>query len=94
MSAPSSSNVVFVGKKPPMNYVLACLTLLQNGAPDITLKARGKAISTAVAAAQLLTKQFVPYIHVKNIGISTEQVKSTETGEMSSVSSMEILLSK
>ncbi len=94
MSAPTGNSIIFVGKKPAMNYVVACLTLLQNGTPEITLKARGKAISTAVDAAQILTKRFVPYISVKSIGISTEQVQNAESGGTSDVSSMEIHLSK
>lgn len=58
MSASKESNTIFVGKKPVMNYAPACLTLLQNGTSDITVKARGRAISKAVDAAQILTKRF------------------------------------
>jgi DNA-binding protein len=94
MSAPAGDNTIFVGKKPAMTYVVACLNVLQNGATDITLKARGRAISTAVDAAQILTKRFLPNVTVKSIAISTEQVQNTESGETSSVSSMEIHLSK
>ena len=88
------SNTIFVGKKPAMNYVVACLTLLQDGTTEITLKARGKAISTAVDAAQILTKRYVPYVSVKRIDIGTERVQNAETGDTSTVSSMEIHLSK
>ena len=94
MSAAPTEHTVFVGKKPAMNYVLTCLTLLQDGTQEITLKARGRAISTAVDTAQLLTRRFVPYVTVKSIGISTELVKSTESGAVNSVSSMEIHLAK
>jgi archaea-specific DNA-binding protein len=94
MSEQRNGNVVFVGKKPVMSYVLACLTLLQNGTVDITLKARGRAISKAVDAAQILTKKFVPDVTVKSIELSTELVKSIDSGTSSDVSSMEIHLSK
>jgi DNA-binding protein len=77
-----------------MNYVLAGLTLVQNGADGVTLKARGRAISKAVDVAEIITKRFATDINVKNIEINTEQVKSTETGNLSNVSSIEILLSK
>jgi archaea-specific DNA-binding protein len=87
-------NTVFVGSKPVMNYVLACLTLLQNGTKEVNLKARGRAISRAVDAAEILTKRFVPDISVKKIDIGTEEVRSSESGEMSKVSSMQIHLSK
>jgi archaea-specific DNA-binding protein len=92
--ASESDNTVFVGNKPVMNYVLACLTLIQNGTSEVNLKARGRAISRAVDAAEILTRRFVPDIAVKKIEIGTEQVRSTESGAMSNVSSMEIHLSK
>ena len=44
MSEHGSDSTVFVGKKPTMSYVLACLTLFQNGTVDITLKARGRPV--------------------------------------------------
>ncbi|MEM0197013.1 MAG: RNA-binding protein, partial [Sulfolobales archaeon] len=42
---PAATNVVLVGKKPVMNYVMATLTLLHQGVPEIVIKARGRAIS-------------------------------------------------
>jgi DNA-binding protein len=86
--------MVFVGKKPVMNYVLACLTLFQNGSGDITIKARGRAIAKAVDAALRVTERFAPGVIVKGIDIGTEEVKDLESDAMSSVSSMEIHLSK
>jgi len=35
-------NVVFIGNKPVMNYVLAVVTQFNNGAAEVTVKARGK----------------------------------------------------
>ncbi|MEM3804370.1 MAG: DNA-binding protein Alba, partial [Conexivisphaerales archaeon] len=89
-----SNNTVFIGKKPVMNYVLACLTLFQNGANEVTIKARGRSISTAVDSAEILRKKFSPDVQVKEIRIDTEQVKDSETGATSNVSSIEILLTK
>lgn len=77
-----------------MSYVMACLTLFQNGTPDITIKARGRAISKAVDAAQIITKRFVPGATVKSVDIATELVKNLESGATNSVSSMEIHLCK
>ncbi|MDA4123853.1 MAG: DNA-binding protein Alba [Thaumarchaeota archaeon] len=91
---PREPNTVFVGKKPVMNYVLACLTQIQNGSDLVTVKARGNAISRAVDVAQILTKRFSTDIKVKSVAINTEQVKSTVTGGMSNVSSIEIQLQK
>ncbi|MFQ6135261.1 MAG: DNA-binding protein Alba [Nitrososphaerales archaeon] len=90
----SDSNTVLIGKKPVMNYVLAGLTLIQNGSDSVMIKARGRAISKAVDVAQIITKRFATDIGVKNIEINTEQVKSIETGNPNNVSSIEILLGK
>jgi DNA-binding protein len=90
----SEANVVLVGRKPVMNYVLACLTLIQNGAENVVVKARGRAISKAVDVAQILAKRFVPDLKVQEIKIDTEQVKNEETGNVSNVSSIEIHLAK
>jgi DNA-binding protein len=93
-ATPREPNTIFVGKKPTMAYVLACLTQIQNGNEGVTVKARGKAISRAVDVAQILTKRFATDIKVKSISINTEQVKSNITGGMSNVSSIEIRLQK
>ncbi len=87
-------NTILIGKKPVMNYVLAGLTLIQNGADEVSIKARGRAISKAVDVAQIITKRFATDVTVKGIDITTEQVKSIETGSLNNVSSMEIRLSK
>lgn len=87
-------NMIYIGKKPTMNYVLACLTLMQNGNASVSVKARGKAISKAVDVAQILTKRFATDITVKKIVIDTEQVKSLESGGMNNVSSIEIMLGR
>ncbi|MCD6511655.1 MAG: DNA-binding protein Alba [Thaumarchaeota archaeon] len=90
----TDSNTVFVGKKPVMNYVLACITLFQNGMNDVVIKARGRAISRAVDVAQILMKRFMNDLKVKNIAIDTEELKNEETGRVSNVSTIEIHLSK
>ena len=77
-----------------MNYVLAVLTQINNGPNSVTVKARGRAISRAVDVAQVLTKRFATDVRVQNISINTEPVKSTITGGMSNVSSIEIKLGK
>ena len=75
-----------------VNYVLAVLTQINNGSDVITVKARGRAISRAVDVAQVLTKRFATDVKVHGISINTEQVKSTKTGGMRILSSIEIKL--
>ena len=88
---PETSTTILIGKKPVMNYVLACLTMIQNGANEVVLKARGRAISKAVDIAEITRKKFAQDLVVKNIKIDTEQIKNPETGN---VSSIEIYLGK
>ena len=40
MAQATPSNVVLVGKKPVMNYVLATLTLLNQGVNEVVIKAK------------------------------------------------------
>jgi len=68
--------------------------MFQNGTNELTLKARGMAISRAVDAAQIITVRFVPEAKVTSIRIDTEEVASKETGSMSNVSSIEIRISR
>jgi len=77
-----------------LNYVLACLTMLQNGSDNVTVRARGRAISKAVDVAQILTERFASDISVKKVFIDTEQVKNIETGALGNVSSIVITLEK
>ncbi len=94
MISERDENTVFVGMKPVMNYVLACLTLLQNGTSTVTVKARGRAISKAVDVAQILTNRFTADVSVKSVNVDTEEIRSVESGEMNNVSSIEIILAK
>ena len=87
------SNVVFVGKKPAMSYVLACVTQFNDGKDNVILKARGRAISHAVDVAEIVKNKFVTNAEIKNVTIGTEQVE-TEQGEKLNVSSIEIILGK
>lgn len=77
-----------------MNYVLACLTMFQNGSQRVVLKARGLAISKAVDTAQFVTRRYAPDTIVAGIRIGTERVEMSETGPAADVSSIEILLTK
>jgi len=90
------SDVVFVGNKPPMSYVLAIITAFSGGsAKEITLKARGQAITTAVDTAEITRSRFMKDLKVTKIVIATEEMPPRE-GENRSrmVSTIEITLSK
>jgi DNA-binding protein len=88
----AENDVVFVGSKPVMNYVLAVVTQFHNGAKDVRILARGQAISRAVDVAEVSRSRFLADVTVKSISISTE-VLNTERGE-TNVSAIEIVLGK
>lgn len=89
----SESNAVLIGRKPVMNYVLACITLFHGGAKEVNVKARGRAISLAVDVVEVVRHRFLPDVKVKKIGIGTEQLAPREDGgSPTNVSSIEITL--
>ena len=88
----AEEHVVFVGNKPVMNYVLAALTQLNEGAGEVTIKARGRAISRAVDVAEILRNRFMPNLSIKDIKIDTEELESE--GRSVNVSTIEIALAK
>jgi DNA-binding protein len=89
----TDTNIIYIGNKPPMNYVIAILSLVNSGSFDeVVLKARGNAISRAVDAAEITRNRFLKNAEVKSIDISTEGV-TNEDGRKSNVSSIEICLS-
>lgn len=85
-------SVVYIGNKPVMNYVLAVTTQFGNS-KEVTLKARGQAISRAVDTAEIVRNRFMPEVKVKSISISTEEL-TREDGSKMNVSAMEIALTK
>jgi len=89
----TDENVIYVGQKPPMSYVLAVITQFNNGSDEVIIKARGRAISTAVDTAEITRNRFVTDAKIKDIKISTESI-TNEEGRNSNVSSMEIILTK
>ena len=88
----AAENVVFIGIKPVMNYVLAVITQFNQGTGDVILKARGKAISRAVDVAEITRNRFLQGLQVKNILIGTEEVQG-ERGA-ANVSTVEIVLGR
>ena len=90
------SGIIFVGNKMPMDYVLAIITgLSASNTKEITLKARGRSITTAVDAAEITRNRFLKDLKVKKIAIGTEEMPARE-GENRSrmVSTIEIMLTK
>ncbi|MBQ6218266.1 MAG: DNA-binding protein Alba [Methanosphaera sp.] len=89
----AEENIVYIGNKPVMNYVLAVVTQMNSGVAEVILKARGRAISRAVDVAEIVRNRFISDVDVKSIDISTEEIVGNE-GTSSNVSAIEIRLSK
>jgi len=89
----TDESVIYVGNKPAMNYVLAVVTQFNSGSDEVIIKARGRAISTAVDTAEIVRNRFITDAKVKEIKIGTETL-TLEEGRKLNVSSIEICLAK
>jgi DNA-binding protein len=87
-------NIVYVGRKPVMSYVLAVIThFSRTNAKEVTLKARGRAITTAVDVAEITRRRFMDKLVVDKITIGTEEIFEQQTNQNRAVSTIEITLS-
>jgi DNA-binding protein len=76
-------NIIYVGNKPAMNYVLAVLTVYNsnsNGGEGVVLKARGQAISSAVDVAEICRNKFLSGVGKPLIEIGTEELPGDDGG--------------
>lgn len=89
----SPNNVVYVGKKGVMNYVMAVMTQFNQGMDTVSVKARGRAISRAVDVAEILKNKFLGEVKIQDINIQTEELDNLD-GTTSKVSAIEIKLNK
>ena len=92
--AMSDRNIVYIGSKPITDYCLAVLSSLQQGdGSTVQLKARGRAISTAVDVAEVTRNRFLKDLTVDNVEIGTEELENQD-GKMRNVSTITITLTK
>lgn len=88
-----ADNMVFIGKKPIMSYVTACITFFNRGEKQVIVRARGRAISRAVDSVELLRRAFIKDLEIKSIEINTEEFVGAE-GQKSNVSTIKIVITK
>ena len=87
-------NTVYIGRKPAMNYVLAVITSFNaSDTKDISIKARGRAITTAVDVAEIVSRRFMKDLSVSDIQIGTEEIQQQEGGTRN-VSTIDIKLAR
>ena len=87
-------NTVLIGKKPLMAYCTAIVMQANTGGGDISVKARGRAISKAVDVVEVCRRRFFEgKLEIADVLIGTETIASE--GEQSrNVSTIEIKLKK
>jgi len=88
----SRSNTVFIGRKPILNYVLACMTMFKSGQEEVLVKARGRSISTAVDVVEVMRNRFMTDLKIGDIIIGTEELTSPDRNKPTNVSAIEIKL--
>lgn len=89
----TEENIVFVGKKGTLSYVLAVVNQVQRGNKSVIIKARGKAISRAVDVAEIAKIKYLKGFEILQTKLSTEELDTTE-GKSMKVSAIEITLGK
>jgi len=87
-----SNNIIYVGKKPLLNYCQAIIQTLHDN-DTAKLLARGSAISRAVDAVEVTRNRYLNGVEIKSIEIGTDELESSD-GEMRNVSNMTIILEK
>jgi len=80
-----------MGIKPIMNYVVACLTLFNEGFETVLIRARGKHINKAVDMVQLLRRVFLKDAVIKDVRVGTD-ILTRDDGREAKISIIEITL--
>ena len=90
---PIPPDTILIGRKPIMAYATAVMIHFQSGAKVLSVKARGRAISTAVDVVEVVRRRFFAgKLTVKEIAIGTEVLG--EGNDIRNVSTIEIKLEK
>jgi DNA-binding protein len=84
-------DLVVVGDKPTMNYVVACMTLFNSGVKPVKIRARGRHIENAVDAVELLRRTFIKDAKVESIEIGTDELVRQD-GSKANISVIEIMI--
>ena len=90
---PIPADTILVGKKPVMAYATAVMMHFHGGAKELTVKARGRAISRAVDVIEVVRRRFFAgKLTIKEVAIGTDVVG--EAGDSRNVSTIEIKVEK
>jgi DNA-binding protein len=91
--SPIPRDSIFIGSKPVMSYVTAIMMHFGGDMNEVTVKARGNAISRAVDVVEVSRRRFFGgKLAVSDITIGTEVLG--ESGDTRNVSTIEMKLKK
>jgi DNA-binding protein len=83
---------ILVGKKPTTNYIIAAVMAFNAGTKKVVLKARGSAISRAVAAAVMVRDRFLPgKVQIRDVRLLSDKVQG-QGGRERTVAAVEVVL--
>jgi len=85
-------NIVFVGKKPTMSYVMAVITQFSGGMSEVNVKARGRSISRAVDVVEVVRNRFIQGVNY-GVEFGTEEVSDDNDSKLN-ISTIHIKLTK
>jgi len=71
-------NIVYIGRKPAMTYVMAVLATFNNQ-DTVEIKARGRSITTAVDVVEIARNRYIDNLTKPKITIETERIKDGDT---------------
>lgn len=91
MTEKPKRDLVIMGVKPIMNYVVACMTLFNDGNETVRIRARGKHINKAVDTVQLLRRVFLRDLVIRKTKIGTDLL-IRDDGNEAKVSIIEIVI--
>lgn len=89
----SQDNVIYIGRKPAMTYVMAVISTMNKQDDEVILKARGRAISTAVDVAEICRTRYLNDIGKPMIEIGTEELEN-QYGGTRNVSTISITMKR
>jgi DNA-binding protein len=89
----SQGNMIRIGKKPMLSYVVACVTLFNSGKSEIMVRARGRSIPKAVDTVEMLKHSFFKRLFIKSVEIGSEDIIHYN-GRGASISIIEIIIAK
>ena len=95
MNDVKTDNSFFVGEKPLMNYVTAAVMhFTSRNVPEIILKARGKFMSTAIDASQVIVNRFLKdQAEIADVKIASEEFTNKDNKKVR-VSTIEIIIKR